>query len=129
MGRLIGPLATLVLVAASSCASTKSADRSANDDLRGAIEKNWLVPLGMTDAEKCTTSLRLHLTPEGVVTQIDVFQENDDPDCNTIAESARRAVLITQNELGHLPIPSDKYNPTITVVWPMKQICGERGGC
>ena len=58
-----------------------------------------------------------------------LLQENDDPECNTIAESAKRAVLMTQNELGHLPIPVDEYNPTITVVWPMKLICEQRGGC
>ena len=47
----------------------------------------------------------------------------------TIAESARRAILITQSELGRLPIPADKYNPTIVVRWPMKLICEQRGGC
>ena len=122
--------AVSVLLSVSSCAGAKPAnDDGGKDDLRAAIEKNWLIPVGVPNAEKCTTSLRLHLAPEGVVTAIDVLQENDDPECNTIAESAKRAVLMTQNELGHLPIPVDEYNPTITVVWPMKLICEQRGGC
>jgi hypothetical protein len=99
------------------------------DGIRSAIEKNWLIPLGMANAEAYTVSLRLHLTPDGVVTQIDVLDDNADPGFRTIAESARRAILITQSELGRLPIPQDKYNPTIVVRWPMKLICEQRGGC
>jgi hypothetical protein len=99
------------------------------DGIRTAIEKNWLIPLGMANADAYTVSLRLHLTPDGVVTQIDVLDDNADPGFRTIAESARRAILITQSELGRLPIPADKYNPTIVVRWPMKLICEQRGGC
>src|SRR4051812_9414249 len=99
------------------------------DGIRTAIEKNWLIPLGMANAESYTVSLRLHLTPDGVVTQVDVLDDNADPGFRTIAESARRAILITQTELGRLPIPADKYNPTIIVRWPMKLICEQRGGC
>jgi membrane protein involved in colicin uptake len=99
------------------------------DGIRSAIEKNWLIPLGMANAENYTVSLRLHLTPDGVVTQIDVLDDIADPGFRTIAESARRAILITQSELGRLPIPADKYNPTIVVRWPMKLICEQRGGC
>jgi hypothetical protein len=99
------------------------------DGIRTAIEKNWLIPLGMANADAYTVSLRLHLTPDGVVTQIDVIDDNPDPGFRTIAESARRAILITQSELGRLPIPADKYNPTIVVRWPMKLICEQRGGC
>ena len=99
------------------------------DGIRSAIEKNWNIPIGMANAEAYTVSLRLHLTPDGVVTQIDVLDDNSDPGFRTIAESARRAILITQGELGRLPIPPDKYNPTIVVRWPMKQICEQRGGC
>jgi hypothetical protein len=83
----------------------------------------------MANAESYTVSLRLHLTPDGVVTKIDVLDDNADPGFRTIAESARRAILITQSELGRLPIPPDKYNPTIVVRWPMKLICEQRGGC
>jgi hypothetical protein len=122
-------LAALVAMAVSSCASAESKYDRAKDELRDAIEKNWLIPLGLPNAENCTTSLRLHVTPEGIVNKIDVLQDHDDPDCDAIAQSARRAVLITQNELGHLPIPQDHYYPTIIVRWPMKVICGERGGC
>jgi hypothetical protein len=116
-------------LALSSCASPAPVSEPAKDDLRAAIEKNWNIPLGVSDVEKCTVSLRLHLTPEGVVTQIDVLQEIDEPDCNAVSESARRAILVTQNELGHLPIPPGQYEPIIVVRWPMKLICEQRGGC
>jgi hypothetical protein len=130
MTRLTGSLAVLAIVAMTSGASAETVlDDSNADRLRTAIEKNWLIPIGMDNMERCTTSLRLHLTPQGVVTQIDVLDQNDDPDCRTLAESARRAVLITEDELGHLPIPPDKYNPTIVVRWPMKLICEQHGGC
>jgi hypothetical protein len=99
------------------------------DGIRTAIEKNWLIPLGMANADSYTVSLRLYLTPDGVVTKIEVLDDNGDPGFRTIAESARRAILITQSELGRLPIPADKYNPTIVVRWPMKLICEQRGGC
>jgi outer membrane biosynthesis protein TonB len=99
------------------------------DGIRSAIEKNWLIPVGMANAESYTVSLRLYLTPDGVVTKIEVLDDTGDPGFRTIAESARRAILITQNELGRLPIPKDKYNPTLVVRWPMKLICEQRGGC
>jgi hypothetical protein len=99
------------------------------DGIRSAIEKNWLIPLGMANMENYTVSLRLHLTPDGVVTQIDVLDDTGDTGFRTIADSAKRAILMTQSELGRLPIPPDKYNPTIVVRWPMKLICEQRGGC
>jgi hypothetical protein len=126
---LTGLFAALVLVAVSFGASAEPETEGPYDDLRAAIEKNWNLPLGITDAENYTVSLRLHLTPEGVVTQIDVLDDRDDPAFRTLAESARRAILITQNELGRLPIPKDKYSPTIVVRWPMKLICEQAGGC
>jgi hypothetical protein len=124
-----GFLGALVLATASSGAEAEVIDDSTADAIRAAIEKNWLIPIGLAHAERCTASLRLHLTPESAVTQIDVLDDNDDPDCRTVAESARRAVLITQSEDGRLPIPPDKYNPTIILRWPMKLICEQAGGC
>jgi outer membrane biosynthesis protein TonB len=97
------------------------------DGIRSAIEKNWSVPVGMANIESYVVMLRLHLTPDGVVTGIDVLNDNGDPGFRTIAESARRAVEITQNELGRLPIPPDKYNATIIVRWNMAQICADMG--
>jgi hypothetical protein len=130
MHRLTRLLASLVLVAMSFGANADPVmDGTTADDLRAAIEKNWLIPVGMANAENYTVSLRLHLTPAGVVTQIDVLDDNADPGFRTIAESARRAILITQSEFGRLPIPADKYNPTIVVRWPMKLICEQAGGC
>jgi outer membrane biosynthesis protein TonB len=99
------------------------------DGIRTAIEKNWNIPVGMANMDSYTVRLRLYLTPDGVVTKIEVLDDNGDPGFRTLAESARRAILITQNELGRLPIPPDKYNPTIVVRWPMKLICEQRGGC
>jgi hypothetical protein len=130
MQRLTRLLAALVLVAMSFGANAEPVmDSTTAGDLRAAIEKNWLIPIGIANAESYTVSLRLHLTPGGVVTQIEVLDDNPDPGFRTIAESARRAVLITQSELGRLPIPADKYNPTIVVRWPMKLICEQAGGC
>jgi hypothetical protein len=121
--------AVLVVLAVAFGAAAEPEVEGPYDDLRAAIEKNWNIPLGLTHAEAYTVSLRLHLTPDGVVTQIDVLDDQDDSDFRTLAESARRAILITQNELGRLPIPKDKYSPTIVVRWPMKLICEQHGGC
>jgi outer membrane biosynthesis protein TonB len=99
------------------------------DGIRSAIEKNWNIPVGMANIESYIVSLRLYLTPDGVVTKIEVLDDTGDPGFRTIAESARRAILITQSELGRLPIPKDKYNPTLIVRWPMKTICAQQGGC
>jgi hypothetical protein len=126
---LKGLLAALVLVAASFGASAEPEVDSPTGPLRAAIERNWLIPLGVPNLESYTVSLRLHVTPDGVVKQIEVLDDNDDPGFRTVAESARRAILITQDELGRLPIPQDKYNPTIIVRWPMKLICEQAGGC
>jgi hypothetical protein len=30
---------------------------------------------------------------------------------------------------GRLPIPQDKSYPTIVLVWDMKEVCEEMGGC
>jgi hypothetical protein len=122
---LTGLLAVLALVVMAFGARAESD----YDELSAAIEKNWMVPVGVTNAEDYTVSLRLHVTSEGVVKQIEVLEASDDPGFRTLAESARRAVLITQAELGRLPIPKDKYSPTIIVRWPMKLICEQRGGC
>jgi len=97
------------------------------DAIRAAIEERWSIPLGMANAEKYVVMLRLHLTPDGVVTAIDIIDDTNDPGFRTIAESARRAVLLTQNDLGHLPIPPDKYNATIVVRWNMALICQQKG--
>jgi hypothetical protein len=130
MQRLTRLFAALGLVAMSFGANAEPMmDSTTSDGIRAAIEKNWLIPLGLANAENYTVSLRLHLTPDGVVTQIDVLDDNADPSLRTLAERARRAVLITQSEDGRLPIPADKYNPTIVVRWPMKLICEQRGGC
>lgn len=99
------------------------------DGIRSAIEKNWNIPLGMANIDSFVVSLRLYLTPDGIVTKIEVVDGISDPGFRTIAESAQRAIRMTQNELGRLPIPQDKYNPTIIVRWPMKLICEQRGGC
>jgi outer membrane biosynthesis protein TonB len=99
------------------------------DGIRAAIEKNWNIPLGMANVESYVVMLRLHLTQDGVVTGIDVLDNSNDPQFRSLADSARRAILLTQNELGRLPIPPDKYNATMVVRWNMKLICEQRGGC
>ena len=128
--RLKRSFAALVLVAMTSAASAQTVTtKGAYDELRAAIEKNWNLPSDVPNAANYTISLRLHLTPEGVVTLIEVLDDTGDPGFRTLAESARRAVLLTQHELGRMPIPKDKISPTIVLRWPMKLICEQRGGC
>jgi len=92
----------------------------ADGRLREAIEKNWLIPLGMEDAENYTVSLRLHVSKDGIVTIVEVLDDNGDPNYRQLADSARRAILITQQEQGRLPIPTNDYNSAVIVRWPMK---------
>lgn len=100
------------------------------DGIRSAIEERWNIPLGMANITSYVVMLRLHLTQDGIVTGIDVLDSSNDPGFRTVADSARRAILLTQNELGRLPIPPDKYNATMVVRWNMKLICDQRpGGC
>ena len=129
MTRLVGSVA--VLLALCSCASAPAPVPTPADDdpLRTAIEKNWNIPVGLDNIEKCTVSLRLHLAADGAVSKIERLDDAGDAGCDAIAESARRAILITQNDLGRLPIPKDSYKPTIVVTWPMKEICEQHGGC
>jgi len=129
MARLAFALATLAFLAVSFGARAETLSDDTADDIRAAIEKNWNVPIGIPNLESYTVSLRLHMTPEGVVTQIDVLDDKGDAGFRTLAESARRAILITQSEDGRLPIPPGKFNPTIIVRWPMKLICEQRDGC
>ena len=126
---LLASLATLVAMAVSFGARAEPLSDAESDRLRMAIEKNWLIPIGVDNLEDCTVTLRLHLAADGALSNIERLADNGDPGCDTIAESARRAVLITQSELGHLPIPADKYNSTVDVRWPMKLICEQVGGC
>jgi len=129
MTRRTGSLAALILVMGSFSAYADPLSDDTIEAIRAAIEKNWLIPTDVPNMDQYTVSLRLHLTAEGVVNQIDVLEDNGDAGFRAVAESARRAILITQNEDGRLPIPANEYNPTIVVRWPMKVICGERGGC
>jgi hypothetical protein len=128
MARLAS-LAALVIVAVSFGARAEPLSDADADRLREAIEKNWLVPIGLDNIESCTVTLRLHLAADGGVSNIERLADNGGPGCDTIAESARRAVLITQSDLGRLPIPADKYNSTVDVRWSMKLICEQVGGC
>jgi outer membrane biosynthesis protein TonB len=97
------------------------------DGIRAAIEKNWNIPAGMANITNYVVMLRLHLTPDGIVTKIDVLDDTGDPGFRAIADSARRAILVTQAELGRLPIPLDKYNATMVVRWNMQLICQQMG--
>ncbi len=129
MQRLAGLLAALVLAAVSFGASAGPLSDAAAAKVSAAIEKNWNIPTGIPDLESYTLMLRLYMTQGGVVTKIEVLDDNGDPGFRTLAESARRAILITQKEDGRLPIPPDEYNPTIILRWQMKLICEQAGGC
>jgi hypothetical protein len=126
---LVGLFAAPLLLAVSFGAQAQPLSDAMADSIRAAIEKNWNFPTGVPNAERYTVSLRLHMTREGVVTQIDVLEDTGDPGFRTIAESARRAILVTQNDDGRLPIPREEYRPTIVLRWQMKLICEQLGGC
>ena len=129
MAGLASSLATLVTMAMSLGAHAEPLSDAECNRLRTAIEKNWLIPIGVDNLESCTVTLRLYLAADGALSKIERREQSGDQGCNTVAESARRAVLITQSELGRLPIPADKYNSTVEIRWPMKLICEWVGGC
>ncbi len=60
------------------------------DGIRTAIERNWLIPVGIAYAETAPVSLRLYLAPDGIVTKIEVLDDTGDPGFRTIAECATR---------------------------------------
>lgn len=95
------------------------------DGIRAAIEQRWSIPAGMANIEQYKVQLRLYMRQDGTVEKIEVVNPSNDPGYRTIAESARRAVLMTQQELGRLPIPADKYNSTIVVQWNMALVCSQ----
>lgn len=95
------------------------------EGIRSAIEQRWNVPAGMANIDRYTVSLRLHMLGDGTVSKIDILDPMNDQGWRVVAESAKRAVLLTQKELGRLPIPSDKYNSTIVVRWNMATICAQ----
>jgi outer membrane biosynthesis protein TonB len=95
------------------------------EGIRSAIEPRWNIPAGMANIDKYEVQLRLHMRPDGTVSKIEVINTSSDPGYRTIAESARRAVLLAQQELGRLPIPADKYNSTIVLRWNMALICSQ----
>jgi outer membrane biosynthesis protein TonB len=95
------------------------------DGIRGAIEQRWNIPAGMANIEQYVVQLRLYMRPDGTISKVEVVNASNDPGYRTIAESARRAVLLTQQELGRLPVPADKYNSTIVVRWNMALVCSQ----
>jgi hypothetical protein len=129
IGRLTGSVIALAITAFAACASAEPISDSTRKDVSEAIERNWNVPTGVANLETYTVALRLHLSSDGVITQIDVLESKDDPSFRTLVDSARRAVLVTQSELGRLPIPANQLAATIVLRWPMKQICERYGGC
>lgn len=95
------------------------------EGIRAAIEPRWNIPIGMANIEQYEVQLRLFMRPDGTVSKIEVINTSNDPGYRTIADSARRAVLLAQQELGRLPIPADKYNSTIVLRWNMGLICSQ----
>jgi hypothetical protein len=120
-------LTAIVLIAVSFGASAAPLTDSTRKELTESIEKNWNIPTGMPNIDSYTITLRVHLSSSGAVTQIDVPDSKDDPNFRSLVESARRAVLLTQNELGRLPIPADQLQTTVDLRWDMKTICAQLG--
>jgi hypothetical protein len=95
--------------------------------IRAAVEKNWIVPLGLPDIYKYTIQLRLHMNRNGTVAKIDVLSPVNDNVSRTIADSAMRAINKTVQQEGRLPVPEDKYNSTIVLRWNMELVCAQLG--
>jgi hypothetical protein len=127
--RLSKLLIAILLTAASLGVRADPLPDSSEKEIVEAIEKNWNIPTGMTDIERYTVTLRVHLSASGAVTQVDVLDPKDDPNFRALANSAERAVILTQHELGRLPVPADQLPRTINLRWDMKAICEQLGGC
>lgn len=75
------------------------------------IERNWIVPAGVRDAEQIVVSIRIQLKDNGeiIAAGIKVLDERryaTDLVFRAVADSARRAII----ETGCLKIPKDKIN-------------------
>ncbi len=85
---------------------------SEEDGIRAQIEKNWNLgsALGSPDLKGIVIELRIELQPDGTVTKVTVLNASlGNPFQRTIAESARRAVMIA----SPLKLPPGKSWPTM----------------
>ncbi|NKD54112.1 MULTISPECIES: TonB C-terminal domain-containing protein [unclassified Haematospirillum] len=69
------------------------------DAIRAQIERNWAVDTGAKGVESMVIPLKVRITPEGMVTSVDVLDTQrygSDSSYRAVAESARRAVYRSQ---------------------------------
>lgn len=77
-----------------------------DDDIRQQIEQNWTVDTAAAEACTQPVELRVFLAEDrsGKVTKVDILPSDQLSDaCKTVAESARRAVLMS----SPLKLPAD----------------------
>lgn len=80
------------------------------DAIRRGIEPCWVVDAGARDAQNMQVTVRVHVGPDFVVTQVeimDTLRYSADPIFKSFAESARRA--LTNPRCSKLNIPPGKY--------------------
>ncbi len=80
------------------------------DAIRAQIQRNWNVPAGARDAEDLVVDVYVELNPDGSVMDariIDTSRYASDSFFRTAADSARRAVLLTNRVQG---LPEEKYS-------------------
>lgn len=80
------------------------------DAIRAQIQRNWNVPAGARDAEDLVVEVYVELNPDGSVVEariVDTGRYASDPFFRTAADSARRAVLLTNRIKG---LPQEKYS-------------------
>ena len=81
---------------------------SVSDAIRRQVESKWNVPAGAPDAADLAVEIRILLLPDGTVLRADIIDQArlSEPFYQTMAESARRAVLLS-SPLRDLP--PEKY--------------------
>jgi hypothetical protein len=100
------------------------------DGIRAAIERNYNPPVGMVNLDTYVVLVRLYMNPDGTVSKMELVDpKTGDAGYQTVAAGAMRAVNITVQTEGHLPMPQGKSYPTIVLRWDMATICSDMGGC
>jgi len=107
--RLLSTLASIVLLTGAPPAMAQETiyySHGYDDDIRQQIERNWNVDTAAIEACSRPVELRVFLAEDrsGKVTKVDILPGDPESDaCKAVAESARRAVLIS----SPLKLPAD----------------------
>ena len=82
--------------AASQAPLTGLLRQTITDAIRQRVESNWNVPAGALDAAELRVTLRIQLKPDGSVQRVEIVDDDAGANYRTMAESARRAVLLAK---------------------------------